>query len=107
MPATPRDGSELGVGASGRLVPGQRKRVSVTFLDEVEGKERDARRSNVAGRPSHSTVVTADSSDEEASLRNRERQAEEKRKERRRGEAKASIEVRSLNVVSPVCSQLI
>ncbi len=95
MPATPRDGSELGVGRSGRPGPGQRKRASVTFVDEVEGNERDARRSNVAPRPSHGPAVVADSSDEEASLRKRERQAEEKRKERRRGEAKAAIEVRS------------
>ena len=91
MPVTPRDGSELGVGRPG---PGHRKRVSVTFVDDVERNEKDARRSIVAGRPSHGPTVVADSSDDEASHRNRERHAEEKRKERRRGEAKAAIEVR-------------
>ncbi|KAI9453526.1 hypothetical protein BJY52DRAFT_1189510 [Lactarius psammicola] len=96
MPVTPRDGSELGVsrpGRPGRPGPGHRKRASVTFVDEVEANERDARRSSVAPRPSHGPAVVADSSDEEAALRNRERQAEEKRKERRRGEAKAAIEL--------------
>ena len=103
MPATPRDGSELG--ASGRPGPNHRKRASVTFADEVEGNERE-RRSSVASRPSHRPVVAADSSDEEATLRNRERQAEEKRKERRRGEAKAAIEVRLTCCYSLFGSQL-
>jgi hypothetical protein len=93
MPPTPRDGSELGAGPSLRPGPGHRKRVSVTFVDEVENV-RDTR-SSVGGRSSHGpAVVAADSSDEETSLRNRERKAEEKRKERRRSEAKAAIEVR-------------
>lgn len=104
MPTTPRDGSELGVGTSGRLGPGHRKRASVTFVDEVEGNERDARRSNAAGgRPSHGPAVAAESSDDEASLRGRERQAEEKRKERRRGEAKAAIELgKVINGTGPI-----
>ncbi|KAF8267397.1 hypothetical protein EI94DRAFT_1801735 [Lactarius quietus] len=106
MPATPRDGSELGAGAgaSGRLGPGpgHRKRVSVTFVDEIEnGRET---RSNVAGRSSHGgPVVAADSSDEETALRNRERKAEEKRKERRRTEAKAAIELgKVINGTGPI-----
>ncbi|KAH9030302.1 hypothetical protein EDB84DRAFT_1562601 [Lactarius hengduanensis] len=106
MPATPRDGSELGVGRSGRPGrpgPDHRKRASVTFLDQVAGNERDARRSNIAPRQSHGPVVAADSSDEEVSLRNRERQAEEKRKERRRGEAKAAIELgKVINGTGPI-----
>ncbi|KAH9058273.1 hypothetical protein EDB87DRAFT_1685411 [Lactarius vividus] len=106
MPATPRDGSELGVGRSGRPGrpgPDNRKRASVTFVDQVEGNERDARRSSVAPRQSHGPVVAADSSDEEASLRDRERQAEEKRKERRRGEAKAAIELGNvINGTGPI-----
>ena len=78
-------------------MPGHRKRVSVTFMDEVEGNGRDTR-SNVASRSNHRRAVAPDSSDEEDTLRGRERKAEEKRKERRRSEAKAAIEVRSLNV---------
>lgn len=105
MPPTPRDGSELGAGASGRPGPGHRKRVSVTFLDEVEANGRDTR-SNAPSRSNHRPSVAVDSSDEEATLRNRERKAEEKRKERRRTEAKAAIEVRYLNVFAAVCSQL-
>ncbi|KAH9070730.1 hypothetical protein EDB83DRAFT_2517874 [Lactarius deliciosus] len=107
MPATPRDGSDLGVGRSGRpgrYGPDHRKqRASVTFVDQVEGNERDARRSNIAPRQSHGPVVAADSSDEEATLRDRERQAEEKRKERRRGEAKAAIELgKVINGTGPI-----
>ena len=97
MPPTPRDGSELGASTSGRPMPGHRKRVSVTFMDEVEGNGRDTR-SNVASRSNHRRAVAPDSSDEEDTLRGRERKAEEKRKERRRSEAKAAIEVRFLNV---------
>lgn len=104
MPPTPRDGSELGAGPSGRQGPGHRKRVSVTFMDEVESM-RDSR-SSVGGRSSHGRAVVADSSDEEVSLRDRERKAEEKRKERRRTEAKAAIEVRFSDRCAAVFSQL-
>ncbi|KAH9166928.1 hypothetical protein EDB89DRAFT_2128049 [Lactarius sanguifluus] len=82
MPATPRDGSDLGVGRSGRPGPDNRKRASVTVTVLL----------------SH-----ADSSDDEASLRDRERRAEEKRKERRRGEAKAAIELgKVINGTGPI-----
>lgn len=104
MPPTPRDGSELGAGPSGRQGPGHRKRVSVTFVDEVENM-RDSR-SSVGGRSSHGHAVVADSSDEEVTLRDRERKAEEKRKERRRTEAKAAIEVRFFDCCAAVFSQL-
>lgn len=101
MPPTPRDGSELGAGPSGRPGPGHRKRVSVTFMDEVENM-RDTR-SSAGGRPSHGPAVVADSSDEEATLRGRERKAEEKRKERRRSEAKAAIELgKVINGTGPI-----
>ena len=72
MPPTPRDESELGAGPS-RL------------------QMRSSTGSSVGGRSSHGPAVVADSSDEEASLRDREHKAEEKRKERRRSEAKAAI----------------
>jgi len=102
MPATPRDGSDLGVGPPVR----HRKRVSVTFVDEIEdergGRERDRdRRVSVSSRPGHGhgpAVVTSQSDDEDTA-RDRERDAEEKRKERRRGEAKAAIEVRLLQLI--------
>ena len=104
MPVTPRDGSELGTGPTGRPAVGHRKRVSVTFLDEVQGeKERreGERRSSVGKRPGHgrgpSAIVSSsseDESDDEDTARGRERDAEEKRRARRRTEAKAAIEVR-------------
>ena len=104
MPITPRDGSELGTGPTGRPAIGHRKRVSVTFLDEVQGeKERreTERRSSVGKRPNHgrgpSAIVSSSSEDEsedERTTRGREREAEEKRRARRRTEAKAAIEVR-------------
>ncbi|KAH9980792.1 hypothetical protein BJV74DRAFT_887552 [Russula compacta] len=103
MPITPRDGSELGVASTGRPGIVHRKRVSVTFLDELgderETRERDPRRISVGSRSSHGhghgPPVVASSSDDEdtARDRNREREAEEKRKERRRIEAKAAIEL--------------
>ena len=104
MPITPRDGSELGSGPAGRPAIGHRKRVSVTFVDEVEGekerreKERESRRPSVGKRPGHGRgppPVVSSSSDDEDTSRDRERAAEEKRRERRRSEAKAAIEVRT------------
>lgn len=104
MPITPRDGSELGSSSTGRPAIGHRKRVSVTFLDEVQGeKERRERerKSNTVKRPGHvrgpSAIVSSSSEDEsedEGTARDREREAEEKRRTRRRTEAKAAIEVR-------------
>jgi hypothetical protein len=101
MPITPRDGSELGTGPTGRPAIGHRKRVSVvTFLDEVQGeKERreGERRSSVGKRPGHGrgpSAIVSSSSEDEDTARDREREAEEKRKARRRTEAKAAIEVR-------------
>ena len=99
MPITPRDGSELGTGPTGRPI-GHRKRASVTFLDEVQGeKERreGERRSSMDKRPGHGrgpSAVVSSSSEDEGTARDREREAEEKRKTRRRTEAKAAIEVR-------------
>jgi hypothetical protein len=101
MPATPRDGSELGTSSTGRPGNGNRKRVSVTFADPVEDergsreRERCRRRSAVGSRPGHGhgRTAVADLSDDEVAARDRERKAEEKRKERRRSEAKAAIEV--------------
>lgn len=103
MPITPRDGSELGAGPTGRPAIGHRKRVSVTFMDETQGekeareKERESRRPSVGKRPGHRKPppVVSSSSDDEDTARGRERDAEEKRKERRRTEAKAAIEVRA------------
>jgi hypothetical protein len=109
MPITPRDGSELGAGPTGRPAIGHRQRASVTFLDEVEGererrererreRERELRRPSVGKRPSHGRgppPVVSSSSDDEDTVRGRERAAEEKRRERRRSEAKAAIEVRA------------
>jgi len=104
MPITPRDGSELSTGPTGRPAFGHRKRVSVTFLDEIQGekeareKERDSKRPSMGTRPGHGRgprAIVSSSSDDEDSARDREREAEEKRKERRRGEAKAAIEVRA------------
>ncbi len=100
MPITPRDGSELGTGPTGRPAVGHRKRASVTFLDEVQGekeaRERE-RKSSMGIRPGHgrgpSAIVSSSSEDEDTAL-DREREAEEKRKARRRTEAKAAIEVR-------------
>ena len=101
MPITPRDGSELGAGPTGRPAIGHRKRVSVTFLDEVQGeKERreGERRFSASKRQGHgrgpSAIVSSSSEDDEDTVRDREREAEEKRKTRRRTEAKAAIEVR-------------
>jgi hypothetical protein len=103
MPITPRDGSELGTGPTGRPAIGHRKRVSVTFLDEVQGEKerREERKSGVGKRPGHgrgpSAIVSSSSEDEsedEDTARDREREAEEKRRARRRTEAKAAIEVR-------------
>ena len=103
MPITPRDGSDLGVGPTGRPGVGHRKRASVTFADELEdergGRERERdRRTSAGSRPGHGRGPTpaTSSSDDEGGTRDREREAEKKRKERRRGEAKAAIEVRSL-----------
>ena len=103
MPITPRDGSELGAGPTGRPV-GHRKRVSVTFVDEIEGekerreKERELRRPSVGKRPGHGRgppLLVSSSSDDEDTAQGRERAAEEKRRDRRRSEAKAAIEVRA------------
>jgi len=101
MPITPRDGSELGTGPTGRPAFGHRKRVSVvTFSDEVQGeKERreGERRPSVGKRPGHgrgASAIVSSSSEDEDTARDREREAEEKRKARRRTEAKAAIEVR-------------
>ncbi|KAF8492732.1 hypothetical protein F5888DRAFT_869642 [Russula emetica] len=103
MPITPRDGSELGTGPTGRTAAiGHRKRVSVTFLDEVQGeKEARERRSSMGKRQGNgrgpSAIVSSSSEDEsedEDTVRDREREAEEKRRARRRTEAKAAIEVR-------------
>jgi len=103
MPITPRDGSDLGVGPTGRPGLGHRKRASVTFADELEdergGRERERdRRIGVGNRSGlgHGPAAVASSSDDEDSARDRERDVEKKRKERRRGEAKAAIEVRLL-----------
>jgi hypothetical protein len=104
MPITPRDGSELGTGPTGRPAIGHRKRASVTFLDEVqaekERRERE-RKSSTGKRPGHGrgppAIVSSSSEDESEdgdTARGREREAEEKRRARRRTEAKAAIEVR-------------
>ncbi|KAI0281251.1 hypothetical protein BGY98DRAFT_226982 [Russula aff. rugulosa BPL654] len=99
MPITPRDGSELGTGPTGRPAVGHRKRASVTFLDEVQGeKERreGERRPSMGKRPGHGrgpSAIVSSSSEDEDTARDRERDAEEKRKTRRRTEAKAAIEL--------------
>ena len=99
MPITPRDGSELGTGPTGRPAVSHRKRASVTFLDEVQDeKERreGERRSSMGKRPGHGrgpSAIVSSSSEDEDTARDRERDAEEKRKTRRRTEAKAAIEV--------------
>ena len=98
MPITPRDGSELGTGPTGRPAIGHRKRASVTFLDEVqgerEGKERKPSMGKRPGRGRGPSSVASSSSEDGDTARGREREAEEKRKTRRRTEAKAAIEVR-------------
>lgn len=98
MPITPRDGSELSTGPTGRPAIGHRKRPSVTFLDEVEGeKERREERRSSMKRPGHGrgpSAIVSSSSEDEDTARGREREAEEKRKARRRTEAKAAIKVR-------------
>ncbi|KAH9959005.1 hypothetical protein BC827DRAFT_1269211 [Russula dissimulans] len=109
MPVTPKDGSELGVGPTGRPGVAHRKRVSVTFVDEInherEARERDPRRTIAGNRSNHGhrPAVAADSSDDEDTARDREREAEEKRKERRRSEAKAAIELGNvINGTGPI-----
>lgn len=96
MPITPRDGSEL---STGRPAIGHRKRVSVTFSDEVQGeKERreGERKSSMSKRPGRGpSAIVSSSSEDEDTARDREREAEEKRRTRRRTEAKAAIKVRS------------
>jgi hypothetical protein len=92
MPITPRDGSELGSGPTGRPAVGHRKRVSVTFVDEIGEKETERKPS--MGRRAPPSAVVSSSSEDEDTVRGREREAEEKRRTRRRTEAKAAIEVR-------------
>lgn len=97
MPITPRDGSELGTGPTGRPAIGHRKRASVTFLDEVQGEREGKEKPSMGKRPGRGrgpSSVASSSSEDGDTARGREREAEEKRKTRRRTEAKAAIEVR-------------
>ncbi|KAI0045679.1 hypothetical protein FA95DRAFT_1607529 [Auriscalpium vulgare] len=111
MPVTPRDGSELGAPANsrsgGRASAGRdtksemgepvrvhRKRASVSFLDEQEGeregreRERDTKRSQANGKVDASKEKDA---------------AEQKRRERRRSEAKNAIELgKVINGKAPI-----
>ncbi len=96
MPITPRDGSELGSGPTGRPAVGHRKRPSVTFVDEIGEKERERKPSmgKRQGNGRMPSAIVSSSSEDEDTVRGREREAEEKRRARRRTEAKAAIEVR-------------
>jgi hypothetical protein len=104
MPATPRDGSELGInvstikGTPGVLDRRYRKRASVTFMEDSDPHNERERARREPERKDRERERERDKKERERKSRpsadDTHHGIEEKRRERRRSEARAAIEVR-------------